>query len=73
MKIPKIEYEIYYILFNYDLKKLNLNSYKGTKIEISTSGKINDNIENNPKSDYYNDICPKTNSESGKDIPLKDR
>ena len=73
MKIPKIEYEIYYPLYN-DLEKLNLNSCKGTKIEISTKVKINDNIEKyNPKSNYYNDICSKTTSESGTDIPLKDR
>ena len=27
----------------------------------------------NPKSSYYNDICSKATSESGTDIPLKDR
>ena len=36
--------------------------------------KINDNIDKyNPKSDYYNDICYKTTSESETDINLKDR
>ena len=75
MKIPKIDYDIYYP-FNNDnnLTKLDLNLCKGTKIEISLPVKINDNIDKyNPKSGYYNDICYKTTSESGTDISLKDR
>ena len=75
MKIPKIEYEVYYPLYNKNnLTKLNLNSCKDTKIEISVAVKINDNIDKyNPKSEYYNDICSKATSESGTDISLKDR
>ena len=75
MKIPKIEYEVYYPFYNNNLTKLNLTVCKGTKIEISIPVKLNDdNIDKyNPKSGYYNDICYKTTSESGTDISLKDR
>ena len=75
MKIPKMDYEIYYP-FNNDnnLTKLEINLCKGTKIEISIPVKINDNLDKyNPKSGYYNDICYKATSESGTDIILKDR
>ena len=75
MKIPKIEYEVYYPSNNNnDLEKLNLSLCEGEKIDISIPVKIDDNIDKyNPKSAYYNDICYKTTSESGTDISLKDR
>ena len=75
MKIPKIEYEIYYPIYNSNnLTKLNLTSCKDTKLEISIKVKINDTIDKyNSSSDYYNNICHKTTSESGTDISLKDR
>ena len=74
MKIPKIEYEVYYPLIGNNLTKLNLTSCKDTKIEISISVKINGTLDKyNLKSDYYNDICTTTTSESGTDITLKDR
>ena len=74
MKIPKVEYEVYYPLTNNTLTKLNLNSCKNTKIEISIKVKINDLFDKyNPKSDYYNDVCSSATSESGTDISLKDR
>ena len=73
MKIPKTEYEIYYP-FNNNLTKLDLISCKDTKIEISISVKINGSIDKyNSSSNYYNDICTKTTSDSGTDISLKDR
>ena len=73
MKIPKMEYEIYYP-FNNNLTKLDLISCKDTKIEISISVKINGSIDKyNSSSNYYNDICTKTTSDSGTDISLKDR
>ena len=73
MKIPKTEYEIYYP-FNNNLTKLDLISCKDTKIEISITVKINDSLDKyNSSSNYYNDICYKTTSESGTDISLKDR
>ena len=74
MKIPKVEYEVYYPLNDNNLTKLNLTLCKGTKIEISIAVKINDSLDKyNLKSDYYNDICSTTTSESGTDISLKDR
>ena len=63
MKIPKVEYEVYYPFYNNNLKKLNLSLCKGTKIEISIPVKINDTLDKyNPKSDYYNNICYKATS-----------
>ena len=75
MKIPKIEYEIYYPLYNdNNLIKLNLTKCQGTKIDISISVKINQELDKyNSSSDYYNDICYKTTSGSGTDISLNDR
>ena len=75
MKIPKIEYEVYYSSYNdNNLDKLNLTLCKGTKIEISIPVKINGNIDKyNKSSNYYNDVCYKTTTESGTDISLKDR
>ena len=75
IKIPKIEYEVYYPLNNSDnLNKLDLSLCKDTKIEISISVQINDSLDKyNPKSDYYNDICSTTTSSDGTDITLKDR
>ena len=74
MKIPKVEYEVYYPLNGNNLTKLNLTSCKDTKIEISIKVKINDSLDKyNLKSDYYNDICSTTTTESGTDISLKDR
>ena len=74
MKIPKIEYEIYYPLYNNNLTKLNLSSCKDTKVEISIAVKIDNDLDKyNSSSNYYNDICYKTTSESGTDIILIDR
>ena len=57
MKIPKIEYEVYYPLNNSNiLTKLDLSLCKDTKIEISIAVKINDTLDKyNSSSDYYND------------------
>ena len=75
MKIPKMEYEIYYPLNNNEeLKKLNLTYCKDIKIDISISVKIDGQLDKyNSSSDYYNNICYKTTSESGTDISLNDR
>ena len=74
MKIPKIEYEVYYPLTGNNLTKLNLTLCKDTKIEISISVSINGSLDKyDPNSDYYNDICSKATSDSGTDISLKDR
>ena len=75
MKIPKLEYEIYYPLNNdNELIKLNLSYCRDTKIDISISVKIDGQLDKyNSSSDYYNNICYKTTSESGTDISLNDR
>ena len=75
MKIPKIDYEIYYPFSNNNvLEKLNLNICKDTKIDITIPVKIDEELEKyNASSDYYNNICSKTTSKSGTDISLNDR
>ena len=74
MKIPKIEYEVYYPLNNTELIILNLSICENSKIDISIPIILDDNLDKyNPKSEYYNNICSKTTSESGTDISLKDR
>ena len=75
MKIPKIEYEIYYPLYNInELTKLNLKFCQGTKIDISIPVKIEDQLDKyNSTGDYYNNICSKVTSESRTDISLNDR
>jgi len=75
MKIPKMEYEIYYPLYNdNELIKLNLSYCQDTKIDISISVKIDGQLDKyNSSSDYYNNICYKTTSEIGTDISLNDR
>ena len=74
MKIPKTEYEVYYPLYNNELEKLNLITCKDLKITLSIPVPINEDINKyNTSSNYYNDICSKTTSKSGTDIPLTDR
>jgi hypothetical protein len=74
MKIPKIEYEVYYPLNNDELNILNLSICKDSKIDVSIPIIVEDNLEKyNPKSEYYNNICSKTTSGSGTDISLTDR
>ena len=75
MKIPKMEYEVYYPLNgSQNLAKLNLSLCKDTKVEISIKVKINETLDKyNSSSDYYNDVCSVTTSNSGTDISLKDR
>ena len=53
---------------------LNLSFCDNSNIEIYIPIKINGTIDKyNLKSNYYNDICSKTTSESNIDIPLNDR
>ena len=75
MKIPKMEYEVYYPLNrSKELTKLNLTLCEGTKVEITISVDINGTLDLfNPNSEYYNDICEITTSEIGTDIILRDR
>ena len=71
---PLIEYEVFYPLSDEKIEKLNLSFCEETDIELSIPIIINDTIDKyNPKSNYYNDICSKSISESNTDIPLNDR
>ena len=72
MKIPIIEYEVYYPLDGQNLEKLNLTKCENTKIDISIPVKLDrDLFMHNASSEYYNNKCIKAKSESGTDICLK--
>ena len=74
MKIPKIEYEIYYKSSENKTIKLDLTICKDIKVDISIPISINDNLDKyNSSSDYYNDLCSKATSEFETDISLEDR
>ena len=74
MKIPKIEYEVYYNLYGRNLVKLNLSVCEDTKIHISLPAEINEDLDKyNSSSAYYNDICYTSTTDSGTDISLADR
>ena len=74
-EIPKIEYEVYYPLFNNYLIKLNMTVCENIKINVSIPVTISENNidKANASSDYYNDICYTDTSENGTDISLTDR
>ena len=74
MKIPKIEYDVYYKENETNLIKLNLNYCKNCKANLLIPIEINESLEIlNSSSNYYNDICYTTKSDSGTDITLTDR
>ena len=74
MKMPKIEYDVYSKLSGNKLEKLNLSVCSNSKISLSVPVEISESLDKlNSSSDYYNDICYTTTSESGTDISLKDR
>ena len=74
MKIPKIEYEIYFPFDGKNLEKLDLSVCKNEKIEIAIPVELEDDLyKYEPQSDYYNDICFTHTSDSGTDITLSDR
>ena len=74
MKIPKIEYEVYYPLYINELYQLNLSICENIKIDISIPIYLNVTLDKyDSNSNYYNDLCSQSASESGTDIPLKDR
>ena len=75
LKIPKVEYDVYCKLNGTNLVKLNLSICQNSKISLLIPIEITDNNLDklNSKSEYYNDICYTTTSESGTDIILKDR
>ena len=75
MKIPKIEYEVYYPLYNQKLIQLDLSVCQDTRINISIP--INISLDDldlfNSSSGLYNDICYTLTSDVGTDKSLKDR
>ena len=74
MKIPKIEYEVYFPFDGKNLEKLDLSVCKNEKIEIAIPVELQDDLyKYDPQSDYYNDICFTHTSDSGTDITLSDR
>ena len=75
MKIPKIEYEIYYPLNGNKLEQLDLSKCEDIKIGLSIPITIdkNDIDKYNSSSDYYNNICYKSTTNNGAYIPLQDR
>ena len=76
IKMPKIEYEVYYPLYDRNnITKLDLSKCHDIKIDISIPIYIpKDDLDKyNASSGYYNDICYTLTSESGTDKALKDR
>ena len=75
MKIPKVEYEVYYPLYDNNLTKLDLSKCKDIKMDIFVPIDIakDDLDKHNSSSGYYNDICYTLTSEKGTDKALKDR
>ena len=73
MKIPKIEYYIYYKLNN-SLIELNKSICDNIKIDIILPVTIDEDIDKlNSSSDYYNSICYPTTSIYNTDLTLDDR
>ena len=75
MKIPRIEYEVYYPLYDNRLIKLNLNICRDNKININIPILLDekDLDKHNISSNYYKDICYKSSSENGVDLIINDR
>ena len=74
-KIPKIQYEVYYPLYNDSkLYLLNLSICDDTDIDIYLPFSLNGNLDQiDPNSDFYNDICNTFTSEDGTDLTLSER
>jgi len=73
MKIPKVEYEIYYKLNN-SFTQMNISICENIKIDILIPITINEDINKlNSSSDYYNSICYPTTSIYGTDLTLDNR
>ena len=75
MKIPRIEYEVFYPLNGKTLSKLDLNLCNNINIEVYIPIEIDDkDIDRyNSSSDFYKDICYIYKTKDGTDIILKDR
>ena len=74
MKIPKIEYSVYCKLNGTNLIPLDLTVCENSKIILSIPIDISENLDKlNTSSEYFNNICYSSKSDSGTDISLKDR
>ena len=75
MKIPRIEYEVFYPLYNTHLIPLNLSVCANDKIKINIPIEIKekDIDKYNISSNYFKDICYKTKSENGIYLTINDR
>ena len=74
MRIPKIEFELYYKSKEGNLVKLKKNIDENMRVDIFIPIEIKENYDTlNISSGYFNDICYKTTSEFGTDITLEDR
>jgi len=78
MKIPKIEYDVYYKSHEQNgtrLKRLNISEVcSENSIDLSIPIILPENLDKlNMSAEYYNDICNPTTSEKGTDISLNDR
>ena len=74
-KIPKIEYEAFYPLYNdTKLYLLNMSLCNELNIDIYLPLSFNGSIDIlNPNSAFYNDICITYKSENGTDLTLEER
>ena len=74
-KIPKIQYEVYYPLYNNStLCLLNLSVCKNTDIDIYLPLTLDGSLDQyDPNSEFYNDICNTFTSEKGTDLTLSER
>ena len=74
-KIPKIQYEVYYPLYNDSkLYLLNLSICEDSNIDVYLPLSLEGNTEIfDPNSDFYNDICKTYTSENGTDLTLSQR
>ena len=74
MKISKFDYRVYCKLNDTNLIRLNLSVCEKSKILLFTPMEILENLDTlNASSDYFNDICYSSKSDSGTDITLNDR
>ena len=75
IRIPIVEYEVYYPLNGKNLENLDLSKCEDIKIDITLPIILNkDDIDkHNPNSGYYKDICYKSTTSFGTDITFQDR
>jgi len=74
LKISKIEYRIYCKLHGSNLIRLNISVCKNSKIFLSIPIELNEDMNKiNTSSDYFNNPCSTTTSNSDTDISLRDR